>query len=146
MYVKKPKTTVRFFDRSEYYTVHGEDAEFAAKAVFKSTAAMKTVKVSEPEETLSYVTLSKTNFEEFARHLLIVLHHRVEVYVTKGTGKNQEWKLEYRGSPGNLLQFEELLFTNREMVTSSSLISVYMKQSNQQKVSERFDILRFFFV
>ncbi|XP_063702995.1 DNA mismatch repair protein spellchecker 1 [Culicoides brevitarsis] len=128
----KPKTTVRFFDRSEFYTVHGEDAEFAAKVVFKSTAALKKAEIS-PDVLLTYVTLSKMNFEEFARHLLIVLHHRVEVYTSKGGAKNQEWNLEYRGSPGNLLQFEDLLFSNREMVTSSSLISVFFKQSNNQK-------------
>lgn len=40
---QKPSTTIRFFNRVEYYTVHGSDALFAAEEVFKTTSACKMI-------------------------------------------------------------------------------------------------------
>lgn len=83
-------------------------------------------------EEVDYVSLSKGNFEILLRELLLVKNYRVEVYKTQSG--NSDWSVEYKGSPGNLVQFEDLLFNNTEMVVTSSLIALNMKQIGQQKV------------
>ena len=40
--VQKPKTTVRVFDKGEYYHVYGEDADLAASEIFNNEAMLKT--------------------------------------------------------------------------------------------------------
>lgn len=131
----KSTTTVRFFDRSNYYSCHGADADFAAKCVFKSTNVVKIMAPSGLNEELPYVVLSKNNFEGFVRDLLLVRNFRVEVYVNKGQIKtSNDWVLEYKGSPGNLTQFEDLLFSNNDMVAGSALLALHLKQSGKQRV------------
>jgi DNA mismatch repair protein MSH2 len=135
-HTQKPATTVRLFDRSEYYTLHGDDAELAAKCVFKSLTHIKTMSPQPDGDELKYVVLSKTNFENFVRELLLVKNYRVEVYTNKKAGKTSaEFTLEFKGSPGNLMQFEELLFSNNDMVESTTIIALQLKVENQQRVS-----------
>lgn len=132
---EKSSTTVRFFDRSDYYSCHGTDAEFVAKCVFKSTNVVKIMAPAGLSEELPYVVLSKNNFESFLRDLLLVRNYRAEVYVNKGPSKaSNDWQLEYKGSPGNLTQFEDLLFANNEMVAGSGLIALQVKQIGKQKI------------
>lgn len=131
---EKPTTTVRIYDRGEYYSVHGEDAELAAKVVFKSTTIVKLMDPNNDKSSaVKYVTLSKNNFEVLIRDLLLVRNYRVEVFVSKNT-KGTDWKVEYKGSPGNLLQFEDLLFNHNEVVSGNALLSVFLQISDNQKV------------
>ncbi|XP_053691688.1 DNA mismatch repair protein spellchecker 1 [Sabethes cyaneus] len=131
----KPSTTVRFFDRSDYYSCHGSDSEFVAKCVFKSTNVVKIMAPAGLDEELPYVVLSKNNFEGLVRDLLLVRNYRVEVYTNKGPMKSSNgWVLEFKGSPGNLTQFEDLLFANNDMVSGSALLALHLKQDGRQKV------------
>lgn len=77
------------------------------------------------DPNLAYLSVSKATFPVVARDLLLVKKHRVEVYVKKGS--RTEYALSYKGSPGNLLQFEEVLFGNLDTMAGSSLLSVHLK-------------------
>lgn len=87
---------------------------------------------------ISQVGLNKANFETFVKELLLVRNYRVEVFVNKGGTKGNDWKIEYKASPGNLTQFEELLFNSNEIVSGNALLAVNMQISEQQKVKFRF--------
>ncbi|KAB0801844.1 hypothetical protein PPYR_04030 [Photinus pyralis] len=73
---------------------------------------------------LSYLVLSRGNFEKFVRDLLLVKQYRVEVFVKPSQSKNNDWTLEYKGSPGNLTQFEELLFETNEVIVNSAVMTI----------------------
>lgn len=117
---QKPTSTVRFFNHTDFYTVHAEDASLAVETVVGSNV----VKYMGVEPKLSYVVLSLSNFTRFLRELLLVKQYRVEVFVKTSPGRNNDWKIEYKGSPGNLAAFEELIFNNDQTVVNSCVIAV----------------------
>lgn len=79
------------------------------------------------------VALSKLNFENFVRDLLLIRHYRVELYRSKG-GKSNQWELVGKASPGNLQQFDDVLFTNNEMSSSAIVMSVKLGRENGEQV------------
>ncbi|XP_043252756.1 DNA mismatch repair protein Msh2 [Colletes gigas] len=129
---EKLNTTIRFFNRTDYYTLHGSDALFAAQEVFKTTAVCKMLG-SDPYK-IEGVILNKNHFESFIRDLLLVKQYRIEVYVNQGSAKNQNWVLEYKGSPGNLTQFEDILFDNNDVAVSVRVIAVKLGVEGKSRV------------
>ncbi|CAG9133267.1 unnamed protein product [Plutella xylostella] len=105
--MEKPPTTVRIFDRNDYFSVHDVDATTAAKEVFSSLANIKKMGV-EPSR-MDYLVLSKGNFEILVKKLLLVRRYRVEIYVTEGSVKGNDWELKYKASPGCFSQMEDVL-------------------------------------
>ncbi|XP_058062872.1 DNA mismatch repair protein spellchecker 1 [Anopheles bellator] len=130
---EKPHTTTRIFDRSDFYSCHGEDALLVSKLLFKST---NVVKIMESDgKQLPYVSLSKSNFEALVRDLLLVRNYRVEVYTKSNQNRlSNEWSVEFKGSPGNLAHFEDILFGgHNEMVNGSAIIALQVRQEPRHR-------------
>ncbi|KAL8488024.1 hypothetical protein ACS0TY_024341 [Phlomoides rotata] len=110
---------VRFFDRRDYYTVHGENATFIAKTYYHTTTVVR--QIGSGSDAIPSVSVSKNMFEKVARDLLLErTDHTLELY--EGNGAN--WRLVKSGSPGNLGSFEEILFANNEMQDSPVIAAV----------------------
>ncbi|KAF2670707.1 DNA mismatch repair protein [Microthyrium microscopicum] len=98
--------TIRLFDRSDYYTAHGENAVFIAKSVYKSTSVPRQLGRN---PGLDSVTLSNTVFKSFLRDALFRLGKRIEIWENSGRGN---WKLAKQATPGNLQDIEDQLGEN----------------------------------
>ncbi|KAL2462855.1 DNA mismatch repair protein MSH2 [Forsythia ovata] len=110
---------IRFFDRRDYYTAHGENATFIAKTYYHTTTALR--QLGSGSDAISSVSVNKNMFETMARDLLLErTDHTLELY--EGNGSN--WKLVKSGTPGNLGSFEDILFANNEMQDSPVVVAL----------------------
>ncbi|KAK8627879.1 hypothetical protein V6N13_135476 [Hibiscus sabdariffa] len=110
---------VRFFDRRDYYTAHGENATFIAKTYYRTTTALR--QLGSGSNGLSSVSVNKNMFETITRDLLLErTDHTLELY--EGSGSN--WRLVKSASPGNLSSFEDVLFANNEMQDTPVVVAL----------------------
>ncbi|CAF1022666.1 unnamed protein product [Adineta ricciae] len=127
-----PKTavTIRLFEHNEYYTCHGDDALFIAKELLHSTNSLKYWKTLDPKKSLETIYISNKQFEDILRKLLLIKQYRVEIW-KKAQKASNEWTLTYHGSPGNLTQFEDILFSSSSTSQNSSgVLSCKLAQEN----------------
>lgn len=110
---------VRFFDRRDYYTAHGENANFIAKTYYHTTTALR--QLGNGSDSLSSVSVSRNMFETIARDLLLDrTDHTLELF--EGNGSN--WRLSRTGTPGNLGSFEDVLFANNDMQDTPVIVAL----------------------
>ena len=114
--------TIRVFDRGDWYTAHGEDAEFIARTVYKTTAVIRNLGRS--DNALPSVTMTTTVFRNLLREALFKLGKRVEIWHSAGKG---QWKLGKQASPGNLQGVEEELGTGMDSQGDSAPMMLSVK-------------------
>ncbi|KAI3991777.1 hypothetical protein MKX01_038175 [Papaver californicum] len=116
----KDPRAIRFFDRRDYYTAHGENATFVAKTYYYTTTALR--QLGSGSDGISSVSVNRNMFETIVRDLLLErTDHTLELY--EGNGSN--WRLSKSGTPGNLGSFEDVLFANNEMQDSPVIVALY---------------------
>ncbi|KAK8055173.1 dna mismatch repair protein msh-2 protein [Apiospora rasikravindrae] len=98
--------TVRIFDRGDWYTAHGEDANFLARTVYKTTSVVRQLGRNDASG-LPSVTMTITVFRQFLREALFKLGKRIEIYASPNGRMN--WKVVKQASPGNLQDVEDEL-------------------------------------
>lgn len=110
---------VRFFDRRDYYTAHGDTASFIAKTYYHTTTVLR--QVGNGSASVSSVSVNRSMFETIVRDLLLErTDHTLELY--EGSGSN--WRLSRTGTPGNFGDFEDILFANNDMQDSPVIVAL----------------------
>ncbi|XP_023233134.1 DNA mismatch repair protein Msh2-like [Centruroides sculpturatus] len=131
---QKSSTTIRFFDRNDYYSLYGEDALFISKEIFKTQSMVKYI----GNEKTPYLWLSKSKFEVQLRDLLSIKQYRIEIYKNLASGKGNDWQIICKASPGNLTQIEDILFSNDEIsedIQAKGVLAIKLTvDNNQQKM------------
>eukprot|EP00850_Spirogloea_muscicola_P021534 SM000253S09023 [mRNA] locus=s253:74481:80442:+ [translate_table: standard] len=126
---------MRFFDRKEYYTAHGEHASLLAREYFKTMTVLRQLGAS-PGKSLASVSISRTMFETILRDLLLEkTDHVIELY--EGSGAN--WRVTKTGTPGKLGSFEDVLFHNNDMQDSPVVMAINLVvKENERSVGMAF--------
>ncbi|MCJ1240481.1 MutS-like protein [Varicellaria rhodocarpa] len=125
----KDDETIRIFDRGDWYTAHGEDAEFIARTVYKTTSVLR--QLGRSDIGLPSVTMTMTVYRNFLREALFRLGKRVEIW---GNGGRMQWKITKQASPGNLQDIEEELGGQMESAPIILAVKVSAKASEARNV------------
>ncbi|KAM0933144.1 putative DNA mismatch repair protein MutS, core [Dioscorea sansibarensis] len=118
--LSRDSRAVRFFDRRDYYTAHGENALFISKTYYRTSAALR--QLGSGPDGLSSVSVNKNMFETIVRDLLLDrTDHTLEVY----EGSGSTWRLCKSGTPGNIGSFEDILFANNDMQDTPVTVALF---------------------
>ncbi|EST05312.1 DNA mismatch repair protein MutS, core [Kalmanozyma brasiliensis GHG001] len=119
--------TLRLFDRSDFYSAHGDDAILIANQVFKTHSALKYLGSGGKDKGgLPSITLSVAAAKNFLREALTSRQMRVEIYGNAGGKRNNQWTIIKQASPGNLQQMEDMIFVNADIVSSPIVMALKM--------------------
>ena len=122
----KSETTIRIFERNDYYYFFHSDAGLAAKFIYGSASALKTMG---KKTQVNFCVMKYANFESMLRHILLVRHFRVEIFKFVGGkgGSAPTYNLEVRASPGNISSIEHILYGENESVSRETNFLVGVK-------------------
>ncbi|KAK3941310.1 muts domain V-domain-containing protein [Diplogelasinospora grovesii] len=123
--------TIRIFDRGDWYTAHGEDANFIARTVYKTTSVVRQLGRSD-HTGLASVTMTITVFRQFLREALFKLGKRVEIWASPNGRMN--WKIAKQASPGNLQDVEDELGGQVEAAPMILAVKISAKASEARSV------------
>ncbi|KAG6332316.1 hypothetical protein ID866_6775 [Astraeus odoratus] len=131
--------TIRLFDRSDFYSVHGPDAHYVATHVFRTNSVLKYLGAGGKAGGLPSVTLSHTLGHQFLREALTAKQLRVEIWVpAPGQGKKAaKFVLQKEASPGNLQAVEDLLFANSDVLSAPIVVSIKIASSGSDKAKTK---------
>lgn len=121
----KIPSLIRLFERSDYYTAHGEDALHIAQSVYRTTSVVKYL--GNQGSGLASVTLSKAVFQNFIKDALLTKGLRIEIYTNQG----KTWKITRKASPGNLQDVEEIL--GNQVDQNPVVLSLKIQSKAEQK-------------
>lgn len=118
---EEERTPLRFFNRkTDGWSAHGDDAMYVARRFYKTTTVVKYYKENSnnssssstgKEFVLPSVNINQNLFETILRDVLLHARERtVEVYESERGASSKDFKLTKKGSPGNVLEFEDILF------------------------------------
>ena len=91
--------TIRIFNRNDYFTAHGDNANIIARTIYKTTSVVRPI-----GRDLPSVSMTFTVYKSFLREALFKLGKRIEVWESQG---RMNWKPSKRASPGNLQDVED---------------------------------------
>ncbi|KAJ9656410.1 MSH2 protein [Neophaeococcomyces mojaviensis] len=121
---KTDATTIRVFDRTDWYSAHDEDAGFIARTMYKTTAVLRPL--GRGDNALLSVSMTSLVYRNFLREALFKLGRRVEVWESAGKGN---WKMAKQASPGNLQAVEEELGSGMDSQGDGAPIMLAVKIS-----------------
>ncbi|CAM1503805.1 Fc.00g013960.m01.CDS01 [Cosmosporella sp. VM-42] len=125
------KDTIRIFDRSDWYTAHGQDANYIAKTVYKTTSVVR--QLGRNDHTgLPSVTMTMTVFRQFLREALLKLGKRIEIWQSSSGRMN--WKCVKQASPGNLQDVEDDLGGQVDSAPMILAVKISAKASEARSV------------
>ncbi|KAI8143014.1 DNA mismatch repair protein-like protein msh-2 [Fennellomyces sp. T-0311] len=127
--------TLRLFEREanqkRYYSVHGENAQYVAKQVYKTSSV---IKYWGGDEGLETTTVGSGVAESFLRDALVNKQLRIEIW----SSNRGQWQLSRRASPGNLQEVEDLLFFNSNLTVAPIVMAVQFGAGIERMVGATF--------
>ncbi|KAG8994263.1 MutS-like protein [Tulasnella sp. JGI-2019a] len=133
---KKGSDTIRLFDRGDWYSVHGEDAQYVAMQVYRTNSVIK--QLGKKDSLLPSVTMSQAVAKTFLRDALTVKQLRIEIWTSEG-GKKSKFTMARQASPGNLQDVEDLLFLNTDILSPPIVMALKLStRGNERSVGIAF--------